>query len=208
MGIRPWGSIPPTRAGCQQRPRRLDHLLAGHPGETQSEMYTFATGRENRPRSQHIWPPDLLAMGLLGRRGRSAIVFENLETGQQVSLPMRYAPSTVAFSGTSYVYNDSDYSQVTLMPSILAQPITSYVIEDPTDGWEYVDEIPMMNDRLITWVGPNAWLVFDRKLQRPVKIAIGANGSMALSAAIIWWQHPHSRRRTWMPSIRDCPIIM
>lgn len=38
-----------------------------------------------------------------------------------------------------------------------------------------VDERPTLNERLVSWVGPHSWLVFDRKLQRPVKIPIGAN---------------------------------
>ena len=146
------------------------------PGKTQSEMYTFATGKKTvlapltgGPRISWPWVP-----GVTGMRVRSSL--KNLETGQQVRLPMSYAPTTVAFAGTSYVYTNSDYSQVTLVPSILAQPISSYVVEDrQTDGSTF-DEFPTMNDRLITWVGPNSWLVFDRKLQRPVKIAIGVNG--------------------------------
>lgn len=146
------------------------------PGKTQSEMYTFATGKKtvlapltSGPRISWPWVS-------WGDGVASAMVFENLETGQQVSLPMNYAPTTVAFAGTSYVYTNSDYSQVTLVPSILAQPTTSYVVEDRQMDGSTFDEFPTMNDRLITWVGPNAWLVFDRKLQRPVKIAIGVNG--------------------------------
>ncbi|HEX8032899.1 MAG TPA: hypothetical protein VF510_03585, partial [Ktedonobacterales bacterium] len=102
-------------------------------------------------------------------------MFKNLETSQQVQLPMRYAPTTVAFAGTSFVYCNNDYSQVTLVPSILAQPMSSYVIQDKQlDGSDF-DEWPTLNERLVSWVGPNSWLVFDRKLQRPVKIPIGAH---------------------------------
>jgi hypothetical protein len=146
------------------------------PGKTQSEIYTFATGKKTvlapltgGPRISWPWVS-------WGDGDASAVVFENLETGQQVRLPMSYAPTTVAFAGTSYVYTNSDYSQVTLVPSILAQPITSYVVEDKqADGGDF-NEFPTLNDRLVTWQGPNVWLVFDRKLQRPVKIAIGVNG--------------------------------
>ena len=146
------------------------------PGTTQSEMYTFATGtktvlapRTSGPRISWPWVS-------WGDGVARAIVFENLESGQHVRLPMSYPPTTVAFAGTSFAYTNSDYSQVTLVPSILAQPMGSYVIEDKqTDGSGF-DEFPTLNDRLISWVGPNAWLVFDRKLQRPVKIAIGWNG--------------------------------
>jgi len=146
------------------------------PGATQSEMYTFATGtktvlapRTSGPRISWPWVS-------WGDGTARAIVFENLETRQQVRPPMTYPPTSVAFAGTSFVYTNSDYSQVMLVPSILAQPMGSYVIEDKhTDGSDF-DEFPTLNNRLISWVGPNAWLVFDRKLQRPVKIAIGANG--------------------------------
>jgi hypothetical protein len=103
-------------------------------------------------------------------------VFKNLETAQQVRLPLSYAPTTVAFAGTSFVFTNNDYSQVLWVPSILAQPMGYSVIEDKqTDGSGY-DEFPTLNARLISWVGPDAWLVFDRKLQRPVKIAIGVHG--------------------------------
>ena len=89
---------------------------------------------------------------------------------------MQYPPTTVAFAGTSFVSTNNDYSQVTLVSSILAEPISSYVIEDKRmDGSDF-DEFPTLNARLISWVGPNAWLVFDRKLERPVKIPIGAHG--------------------------------
>lgn len=146
------------------------------PGATQSEMYTVATGtktvlapRTSGPRISWPWVS-------WGDGVASAIVFENLETGQRVQVPMSYAPTSVAFAGTSFVYTNSDYSRVTLVPSILAQPLGSYVVEDKTTDGSYFDEFPTLNDRLISWVGPNAWLVFDRKLQRPVKILLGVNG--------------------------------
>ncbi len=174
-GQQPWVSIQPEPDASNGRVVWTTYSQ-DTPGKTQSEMYTFATGKKTvlapltgGPRISWPWVS-------WGDGDASAVVFENLETGQHMSLPMSYAPTTVAFAGTSYVYTNSDYSQVTLVPSILAQPMSSYVIEDrQTDGSTF-DEFPTMNDRLITWVGPNAWLVFDRKLQRPVKIAIGVNG--------------------------------
>lgn len=90
---------------------------------------------------------------------------------------MTYPPSTAAFSGTSFVYTNSDYSQVTLVPSIL-RPTMSAVIADKSTGTDANDfkEFPTLNDRLVAWIGPHDWLVFDRKLQRPVKIALGVDG--------------------------------
>lgn len=171
----PWVSIQPEPDASNGRVVWTTYSQ-DTPGKTQSEMYTFATGKKTvlapltgGPRISWPWVS-------WGDGDASEIVFENLETGQQVRLPMSYAPTTVAFAGTSYVYTNSDYSQVTLVPSILAQPITSYVVEDRQMDGSTFDEFPTLNDRLITWTGPNAWLVFDRKLQRPVKIAIGANG--------------------------------
>ncbi|MGZ3584847.1 MAG: hypothetical protein ACXVCT_19065, partial [Ktedonobacterales bacterium] len=147
----------------------------GTSGATQSEMYTFTTGtktvlapRTSGPRIS--WPWVSWADG-----AGKAIVFKNLETAQQVQLPMPYSPTTVALAGTSFVYTNSDYSQVTLVPSILAQPMGSYVIEDKqTDGSDF-DEFPTLNERLVSWGGPGSWQVFDRKLLRPVKIPIGAH---------------------------------
>lgn len=149
---------------------------ADTPGETQSEMYTLATGaktvlapRTSGPRISWPWVSWGDGVG-------KAIVFKNLETAQQVQLPMRYPPTTVAFAGTSFVYTNDDYSQVTLVPSILAQPMGSYVIEDKqTDGSDF-DEFPTLNERLVSWVGAGSWQVFDRKLLRPVKIPIGVRG--------------------------------
>ncbi|MGZ6352739.1 MAG: hypothetical protein ACXWQ8_24940, partial [Ktedonobacterales bacterium] len=147
----------------------------GTSGATQSEMYTFTTGtktvlapRTSGPRIS--WPWVSWADG-----AGKAIVFKNLETAQQVQLPMPYSPTTVAFAGTSFVYTNDDYSQVTLVPSILAQPMGSYVIQDKqTDGSDF-DEFPTLNERLVSWGGPGSWQVFDRKLLRPVKIPIGAH---------------------------------
>jgi hypothetical protein len=146
------------------------------PGATQSELYTFATGAKTVLAPQTSGPRLSWPWVSWGDGVGKAIVFANLETAQQVRLPMHYPPTSVAFSGTSFVYTNSDYSQVLLVPSILAHPMGSYVIEDKqTDGSGF-DEFPTLNARLISWVGPNAWLVFDRKLQRPVKIAIGVHG--------------------------------
>jgi hypothetical protein len=148
---------------------------ADTPGATQSEMYTLASGaktvlapRTSGPRIS--WPWVSWADG-----AAKVIVFKNLETAQQVQLSMPYSPTTVAFAGTSFVYTNSDYSQVTLVPSILAQPMDSYVIQDKQlDGSDF-DEFPTLNERLVSWGGPGSWQVFDRKLQRPVKIPIGAH---------------------------------
>ncbi len=146
------------------------------PGATQSELYTFATGIKTVLAPHTSGPQISWPWASWGDGVTRAVVFENLETGQQVHLPMQYPPTTVAFAGTSFVYTNSDYSQVMWIPSILAQPMSASVIEDKqTDGSEF-DEFPTLNARLISWVGPNAWLVFDRKLQRPVKIAVGAHG--------------------------------
>lgn len=177
-------------------------------GATQSEIYTFATGTKtvlapqtSGPRIS--WPWVSWTDGVA-----KAIVFTNLETAQQVRLPMPYSPTTVAFAGTSFVYTNDDYSQVTLVPSILAQPMGSYVIEDKqTDGSDF-DEFPTLNERLVSWVGPHSWLVFDRKLQRPVKIAIGANGFDGDISSHYLVASPPSRRRTLMLSARVCPFTM
>lgn len=146
------------------------------PGATQSEMYTFAAGTKTVLADQTSGPRISWPWVSWGDGIARSIAFENLETMQQVRLPMQYPPTTVAFAGTSFVYTNSDYSQVMWVPSILAQPTSASVIEDKqTDGSDF-DEFPTLNARLISWVGPNAWLVFDRKLQRLVKIAIGARG--------------------------------
>jgi hypothetical protein len=146
------------------------------PGKTQSEMYTFATSAKTVLARHTSGPLISWPWVSWGDGSARVVVFKNLETGQQVQLPMTYPPTTVAFAGMSFVYTNSDYSQVMLVPSILAQPISSYVIEDKTRDGSDFDEFPTLNDRLIAWVGPNAWLVFDRKLGHPVKIAFGANG--------------------------------
>lgn len=144
-------------------------------GATQSEMYTFATGTKTVLADRTDFPRISWPWVSWGDGHASAIVFENLVTKQQVQLPMTYAPTTAAFSGTSFVYTNSDYSQVTLVPSIL-QPTVSAVIADKSTDGSYFKEFPTLNDRLVAWVGPYGWLVFDRKLQRPVKIAIGVAG--------------------------------
>lgn len=149
---------------------------ADTPGATQSEIYTFATGTRSVLADQTSGPKLSWPWVSWGDGIEKAVVFKNLETGQQVRLPMQYPPTTTAFAGTSFVYTTSDYSQVILVSSILAQPMNSSVVEDKqTDGSEF-DEFPTLNARLIAWVGPHAWLVFDRKLQRSVKIAIGVRG--------------------------------
>jgi len=146
------------------------------PGSTQSEMYTFATGTKTVLAPQTSGPQISWPWVSWGDGVGRAMVFENLETAQQVRLPMQYPPTTAAFAGTSFVYTNSDYSQVIWIPSIQAQPMGSYVIEDKQRDGSDFDEFPTLNSRLISWVGPNAWLVFDRKLQHPVKIALGEHG--------------------------------
>lgn len=146
------------------------------PGATQSEMYTFATSAKTVLADQTSGPLISWPWVSWGDGVSRAIVFENLVTMQQVRLPMQYPPTTVAFAGTTFVYTNSDYSQVMGVPSILAQPISPSVIEDKqTDGSDF-EEFPTLNARLIAWVAPNGWLVFDRKLQRPVKIPLGVHG--------------------------------
>jgi hypothetical protein len=178
------------------------------PMATQSEMYTFATGTKTVLADQTSGPLISWPWVSWGDGIAHAIVFENLETAQKVQLPMYYPPTTVAFAGTSFVYTNSDYSQVTLVPSILAHPIGSYVVEDKTTDGSSFDEFPTLNDRLITWVGPNAWLVFDRKLLRPVKIPIGADGLDGFISSHYLVATPPSHRRTLMPSTRVCPFTM
>lgn len=169
---------PPLRLPLPAIVSRIDaNRMVGHVIHRLRGSVNILTchGHENRARSWCKPSASLLALGLVGDGVGKAIVFKNLETGQQVQLPLRYAPTTVAFAGTSFVYTNSDYSQVTLVPSILAQPMGSYVIQDKQlDGSDF-DEFPTLNERLVSWVGPNSWLVFDRKPQRPVKIAIGAH---------------------------------
>ncbi len=144
-------------------------------GDTQSDMYTFATGAKTVLADHTSFPLISWPWVSWGDGAAHAIVFENLQTNQQAQLPMSYPPTSAAFSGTSYVYTNSDYSQVTLVPSIL-HPTVSTVIEDKSLDGSSFDEFPTLNDRLVSWVGPFAWLVFDRKLQRPVKIALSVDG--------------------------------
>lgn len=146
------------------------------PGTTQSEMYSFATGTKTVLADQTSGPKLSWPWVSWGDGIGKAMVFKNLESGQQVRLPMQSPPTTAAFAGTSFVYTNSDYSQVSWVPSILVQPISASVIEDKQIDGSGFDEFPTLNARLISWVGPDAWLVFDRKLQRSVKIAIGAHG--------------------------------
>ncbi len=145
------------------------------PGGTQSEMYTFATGAKT------VLAPDssgpLLSWPWVswGDGVQKAMVFKNLETGQQVLLPMKYPPTTAAFVGTSFAFTDRDYSTVTLYPSITVTPLISYVVADKKiDGSDFV-QFPSLNSRLISW-GAEFSLVFDRKLMRQVKIDDGPVG--------------------------------
>ena len=145
-------------------------------GATQSEMYTFATSAKTALADHTSGPLISWPWVSWGDGVSRAIVFENLVTMQQVRLPMQYPPTTVAFSGTTFVYTNSDYSQVMWVPSILAHSISSSALEDKqTDGSDF-EEFPTLNARLVAWVAPNGWLVFDRKLQRPVKIPLGVHG--------------------------------
>jgi hypothetical protein len=151
------------------------------PGSTQSEMYTFATGAKT------VLAPDssgpLLSWPWVswGDGVQKAIVFKNLETGQQVLLPMRYPPTTVAFAGTSFAFTNSDYSTVTLYPSITATPLISYVVEDKSVDGNDFSEFPSLNSRLVSWSSKSS-LVFDRKLMRQVKMddtPAGFNGEIS-----------------------------
>lgn len=151
------------------------------PGQAQSEMYTFATGAKTMLAPHTSGPLLSWPWVSWGDGVQKAIVFKNLETGQQVLLPMYYPPTTSAFVGTSFVYTNSNYSKVILYPSITATSLTSYTIEDKSiDGADF-SEFPSLNDRLVSWASHTS-LVFDRKLMRQVKMddtPAGFNGEIS-----------------------------
>ena len=139
-------------------------------------MYTFATRAKTVLANQTSGPLISWPWVSWGDGVSRAIVFENLMTMQQARLPMQYPPTTSAFAGTTFVYINSDYSQVLWVPSILAGPLRSSVLADKQGDQSDFEEFPTLNARLIAWVAPDGWLVFDRKLQRFVKIPLGVHG--------------------------------
>jgi hypothetical protein len=86
-------------------------------------MYTFATGAKTVLAPHTAGPLIAWPWVSWGDGPASMVVFKNLETGQQTQLPLGYPPTTIAFAGTSFVYTNSDYSQVMLAPAIQTQPI-------------------------------------------------------------------------------------
>ncbi len=138
------------------------------PNGTQSEMYTFNTSTKTVLADNTSYPILSWPWVTWGDGKQKAIVCENLETGQQVLLHMQYIPTTTAFHGTTFVYTNSDYSQVLIYPDITDPSLPSYVIEDKSIDGDSFSEFPTINNRLVSWVSDTTSLVFDRKLMRQV----------------------------------------
>ncbi len=141
--------------------------FADNQGDTEAVSYSFATLQKTVLAQNASFPLISWPWVSWGDANKQGIVFENLETQQQVFLNQH--PTTTAFNGTSFVASNADYTAITLYPSITSQGIgPSYVVGQGING--DFTQFPTLNDRLVTWDSNYSLFAFDRKLQRIVQI--------------------------------------
>lgn len=144
-------------------------------GHTAAALYDFATGIKTLEAPGTSFPLISWPWISWGIGAQEVIVFQNMVTHQQVLL---HPPSlaTTAFSGTTFVASNAEYTAITLYPEIGQDMLArSYVVGKGIAG-DFV-EFPSVNDRLVTWISNNTLFAFDRKLLRPVLIYEGLSGS-------------------------------
>ncbi len=155
-------------------------------GSPEAVLYNLATGQktvlaQNVAGPQLSWP---WADG--GDHTRGGMVFENLETHQQVFL--KQMPAFTALNGTSFVMSDSNGSTIALYPSIATsdQINTSYIVGESING-DFV-QMPYLNDRLVTWDSNSSLFAYDRVLQRLVQLPnITGNPDPVISSHYMIW---------------------
>lgn len=160
--------------------------FADNQANTEAVRYDLATQQKTvlaqRASNPQIWWP-WVSWGDASKQG---IVFENLATQQQVFLNQR--PTGSALNGTSFAIADTNYTTITLYPSITPDQIgTSYIIGRGING-DFV-QFPYLNDRLVTWDSNQTLFAFDRKLQRLVQIdGITGNPQPYISSHYFVWE--------------------
>ncbi len=165
--------------------------FADNQADTEVVRYDLATGQKT-VLAQHASNPEISwPWASWGDAGKQGIVFENLETQQQVFLNQR--PTSSALFGTSFVVSNSDYSEITLYPSITPDHVgTSYIVGQSINS-DFV-QFPNLNDRLVTWDSNYSLFAFDRKLQRLVKIdGIFGNPYPYISSHYMVWEQAISQ---------------
>lgn len=164
--------------------------LTGDQKNTVALFYNFADGKKTAQAIGTAFPLISWPWVCWGDSVVKGIVFQNMETQQQINLPFS-RPSTAAFNDGAFVASNSDYSAITLYPSInAAMSSTSYVVGHGIAG-DFV-EFPTLNDRLVTWVSNESLYAYDRKLKQTVAImgTARANPSPFVSGHYLVWETP------------------
>ena len=165
--------------------------FADNQGTVQAVQYNFDTKQQTVLGRNISFPLISWPWVNWGDSVRKGIVFKNLETQQMSFLPTH--PTTSAFSGTSFVSSNADYSAITLIPSISPDTIgTTYIVGNGING-DFV-QFPTLNDRLVTWDSNETLFAYDRKLQRLIQIdGINANPRPYISSHYFVWELPLSK---------------
>lgn len=156
-------------------------------------VYNFASGNKTYLGEGTSFPLLAWPWFLWGDANQQAIVFKNMETSQQVLLPMTSVITSASFGAGAFVTANVGGAALTLYPRIDANmPYSSYVIANANKAQLEFVEYPTLNDRLVVWISNTNFTVFDRKTQRLVRMSDDTKKFVwpFISGHYLMWREP------------------